>query len=320
MKGKTIITIIVFIITIGIGYAQVNFTGTQTNNLNSSALGLYSMAQGYGAFASGFNANSSGFGSHSFGMNAQSSGMYAFSAGTNSFASGAYSIALGKYVKAIGQNSTVIGAGYQTYYLSNPQPNSMMVGFLSDRPTLYVGASQGAGTLGKVGIGLDGPEARLDVNAEDADGVFIRTDHQGSDQYGLKILSTNPATQAIAILLHNDTTLCFKSDGRMYVDNTLTAKEVRVRMDIWKDQVFREPEAIMPLEALQEFISTHHHLPGIPSERIVLKEGISLGEMDALLLEKIEELTLYVLQLEESRKLMEDKISHFIKPPKPSSP
>lgn len=49
---------------------------------------------------------------------------------------------------------------------------------------------------------------------------------------------------------------------------------------------------------MENFIKEHGHLPDIPSEQEVLENGYNVGEMDALLLQKIEELTLYVIELE----------------------
>ncbi|TVR77379.1 MAG: hypothetical protein EA412_11265 [Chitinophagaceae bacterium] len=53
----------------------------------------------------------------------------------------------------------------------------------------------------------------------------------------------------------------------------------------------------MSLDEVETFIQTYRHLPGIPSAKEVVKTGIDVAEMNALLLEKIEELTLYVLEL-----------------------
>ena len=48
---------------------------------------------------------------------------------------------------------------------------------------------------------------------------------------------------------------------------------------------------------MEEYVKQHKHLPGIPSEQTVKEEGLNLGEMDALLLQKVEELTLYIIDL-----------------------
>ena len=52
---------------------------------------------------------------------------------------------------------------------------------------------------------------------------------------------------------------------------------------------------MLPKE-LEEYISIHKHLPNVPSEQTIQSEGVDLGEMNVILLEKIEELTLYVIE------------------------
>ncbi|PXV59425.1 hypothetical protein CLV62_13646 [Dysgonomonas alginatilytica] len=53
----------------------------------------------------------------------------------------------------------------------------------------------------------------------------------------------------------------------------------------------------MPLDELEQFVKTNNHLPEIPSASEVEKDGLSLGEMQNKLLQKIEELTLYTIEL-----------------------
>lgn len=66
----------------------------------------------------------------------------------------------------------------------------------------------------------------------------------------------------------------------------------------WPDYVFSNDYSLMSLDELRMFLQKNKHLPNIPSAKEVQANGIDLGEMDAQLLRKIEELTLYILQLE----------------------
>ena len=82
--------------------------------------------------------------------------------------------------------------------------------------------------------------------------------------------------------------------------------KVRVSTQGFCDYVFDDQYQLMSLDELSEFIKTNKHLPNIPSEAEVMKEGnFDLGEMNKILLEKIEELTLYILQQEERIKALE---------------
>jgi hypothetical protein len=53
----------------------------------------------------------------------------------------------------------------------------------------------------------------------------------------------------------------------------------------------------MPLPQLEQYIQQNKHLPDIPTANEVVRDGVDLGKMNALLLKKVEELTLYVIQL-----------------------
>ncbi|MNY18686.1 hypothetical protein D3C86_1520820 [compost metagenome] len=63
----------------------------------------------------------------------------------------------------------------------------------------------------------------------------------------------------------------------------------------------------MPLNELKEFIRVNSHLPNVPSAAEYAETGVDLGEMNRVLLEKVEELTLYILQMEDRLKSLEEK-------------
>jgi hypothetical protein len=65
----------------------------------------------------------------------------------------------------------------------------------------------------------------------------------------------------------------------------------------WADYVFDKHYKLMPLNQLEHFLTQNKHLPNVPSAEEVVKNGIDVAKMDAKLLEKIEELTLYLIQL-----------------------
>jgi hypothetical protein len=85
------------------------------------------------------------------------------------------------------------------------------------------------------------------------------------------------------------------SDLKVY--GKIYAREVKVTLDQWYDNVFNPDYKILPLGDLNTFIHKNKHLPEIPSEKEVLDNGVNVGEMNSLLLKKIEELTLYVIDL-----------------------
>lgn len=88
-------------------------------------------------------------------------------------------------------------------------------------------------------------------------------------------------------------------DGYIFaVDGKAILEEVEVQLSgAWPDYVFEPDYKLMPLAALQEHVRARKHLPGIPSASDMTGERLAVGEMQTRLLEKIEELTLYVLEL-----------------------
>lgn len=83
---------------------------------------------------------------------------------------------------------------------------------------------------------------------------------------------------------------------KLAVDGTIGAREIVVEIGDWSDFVFKPDYELKDLEEVESFINENNHLPDIPSEKEVLENGIRLGEMDAKLLQKIEELTLYMIE------------------------
>ncbi|MBV6647253.1 MAG: TMF family protein, partial [Cyclobacteriaceae bacterium] len=81
------------------------------------------------------------------------------------------------------------------------------------------------------------------------------------------------------------------------VAGTIRSTEVKVEATPWPDFVFDQDYQLPLLEEVKDYIDKNRHLPEIPSAVQVEEEGINLGEMNAKLLQKIEELTLYVIEI-----------------------
>lgn len=81
------------------------------------------------------------------------------------------------------------------------------------------------------------------------------------------------------------------------VAGSMIAESVKVALkNEWPDYVFSEGHELLPLNSVESFILENNHLPDIPSAVEVKENGIDLGEMNAKLLKKVEELTLYLIQ------------------------
>ena len=92
-------------------------------------------------------------------------------------------------------------------------------------------------------------------------------------------------------------------------DKLWVADEVVVQAtNPWPDFVFKDNYKLMPLEHLKIYINKNGHLPDMPTSEDVKKEGIKLAQNQALMLQKIEELTLYLINLKEENDELKERI------------
>ena len=103
------------------------------------------------------------------------------------------------------------------------------------------------------------------------------------------------------------------SGYKLAVEGKIRTREIRVDQDTWPDYVFKEDYDLPTLEEIQKHIVEKGHLPNIPSANEVQANGVELGEMNKLLLEKIEELTLYILQLKKENQQTRKETAKHIK-------
>lgn len=85
--------------------------------------------------------------------------------------------------------------------------------------------------------------------------------------------------------------------SKLAVNGTITAKEIEVTLTGFPDYVFKSDYPLKSLTEVEEYIKQVGHLPEVPSAEEVEKDGLKVGEMNAILLKKVEELTLYMISL-----------------------
>ena len=140
---------------------------------------------------------------------------------------------------------------------------------------------------GNVGIGTDTPLFPLDV--------YGNTNITGE--------LTIKAPSGVTPLGNGTKQIVLRGDG------LIEAREIEVDYDIIPDYVFYDDYDLMPLDDLEKYIDKNKHLPNIKSASEYDKTGsIALGELNTKLLEKVEELTLYLLQQNEKIKQLENEI------------
>ncbi|MFZ1527786.1 MAG: hypothetical protein WAT19_03485 [Ferruginibacter sp.] len=96
------------------------------------------------------------------------------------------------------------------------------------------------------------------------------------------------------------------------INGKLVCEELKVQLDAaWPDYVFSDNYKLKPLDELEAFIKTKNHLPNIPPAGDVQANGIMVGDMQKRLLEKVEELTLYVIELHKQNKELEQQVNEL---------
>ena len=99
--------------------------------------------------------------------------------------------------------------------------------------------------------------------------------------------------------------------SELSVAGTVTAKKVKVLSSGWPDFVFEKQYPLLPLPKVEQFIEENKHLPGIPSASQIEQGGQDIGEINSKLLQKIEELTLYLIEEQKERKKLEETVKEL---------
>lgn len=96
---------------------------------------------------------------------------------------------------------------------------------------------------------------------------------------------------------------------KLAVEGLLGARKIKVTQSpTWADYVFHDGYTVMPLHEIEKFIKANKHLPGIPTAREVAENGYDVGEMNRLLLEKVEEMTLHLIRMQKKIDELESKL------------
>lgn len=97
------------------------------------------------------------------------------------------------------------------------------------------------------------------------------------------------------------------------VNGRIKSKGILCSVDGWADFVFHNDYQLRPLGEVESFIATNGHLPEIPSEKEVMENGIDLQVMDRKLLQKVEELTLYVIEQQKQLETLQQQLESLKK-------
>jgi hypothetical protein len=147
---------------------------------------------------------------------------------------------------------------------------------------------------GNVGIGTTTPTATLDILQSSNEAWAAKIVNNGGSGKGLLIQAASNQNISLFEIQKYDgyNLLKVTSDGKLW------AREIEVTLTTtFPDYVFADDYKLKTLAEVETYINENNHLPNVPSATEVAENGLNLGEMDAVLLEKVEELTLYILEL-----------------------
>jgi hypothetical protein len=100
---------------------------------------------------------------------------------------------------------------------------------------------------------------------------------------------------------------------KLFVETGIKTRKVKVTQTAWPDYVFHQQYKLPSLSEVESFIKINNHLPDVPSAEEIEKDGLNLGDNQATLLKKIEELTLYIIDLNKKSEEQNKKIAELEK-------
>jgi hypothetical protein len=214
--------------------------------------------------------------------------------------------------------------GTRSYYDANEINAYQIIGSSAGGTNLGIqNQSPGNVTLvqggGIVGIGTSPFDAKLHVMGSDNNGTVatLKVETAGNGQVLLfdgNEIDVTGNVNTLAINSNSGHPVSIGSHAvpagyKLSVDGKIVAEELLVQLKSnWPDYVFTEDYALTPIDELAKQINKLGHLPGMPSAKEVESKGQEVGNMQVKLVEKIEELTLYVIELKAEIETLKSKI------------
>ena len=163
------------------------------------------------------------------------------------------------------------------------------------------------------------PPLRIFAGTNENDGAYMLMSSNANQNGSIKFFARG-AGGCVEFFNAERQIMSVRDNGNVYIGDPnnqsdlmvygeIKAHLVRVTTDIpWFDYVFDKDYQLMPLHQLEAFVNEHHHLPDMPTEQQVHEEGLDIAQMNALLLKKVEELTLYVIELKKENEEIREEI------------
>ncbi|OIQ17234.1 MAG: hypothetical protein BM557_08455 [Flavobacterium sp. MedPE-SWcel] len=294
----------------------------------------YYNTKGYNVFVgyqSGYNntASANVFMGTSTGTNNNGSANSFFGHGTGESSTGSSNVFLGSWAgkNSVGSNNVLLGndtgAGNGDPVVTNLGSNNVIVGYRAGRRStgnsnVFMGYMSGHNAIGNKNI-LIGYQAgkdetgsnKLYIADSDTDNPLIYGDFSANElKFNAQKVGVGFESGAFGDF-PDTTSLITDVDYRFFVKGGVLAEEVRVRLQgdwSWPDYVFANDYELMPLSEVEGYIANNGHLPNMPSAEEVEEDGIALGNMVKLQQEKIEELTLHLIEQEKEMEALKAQV------------
>jgi len=131
----------------------------------------------------------------------------------------------------------------------------------------------------------------------------IQTSNSGSAP---SLMMNNGTGHAAVIYANNGIKILQLEDNGM-----LRAREIKVDQNTWADYVFDKNYKLSSLKSVAKYINKNHHLPGVPTAKEIEADGLNLGDMQKIQMEKIEELYLHLIEMDEKMSVMETRMNEL---------
>jgi len=212
--------------------------------------------------------------------------------------------------------------------------NSGLIGSYDEDLSLHTGGATHVtvkSASGNVGIGITNPKNALDVNGTiqtnvqanaghhvnlramtAAEGGAITLGYGGNTGFG-----EGPSTWNIDVLGSDLRFFRYNAAGQPAVLMQLSESgpvqiygNLRVHGQVtWPDRVFKKDYRLRSLEEVESFVGQNRHLPDIPAEQEIEEQGVTVLDMFAKQLQKIEELTLYLIELKKENQRLKKRMA-----------